>query len=46
MPDFDASVFADFADILGDFFGFGDVFGGGAPAGARGAGPTSAWTSS
>ncbi len=26
-PDFDATTFADFADILGDFFGFGDVFG-------------------
>lgn len=26
---FDASQFTDFADILGDLFGFGDVFGGG-----------------
>ncbi|MCC7175647.1 MAG: molecular chaperone DnaJ [Bryobacterales bacterium] len=26
---FDASVFADFSDIFGDFFGFGDLFGGG-----------------
>jgi molecular chaperone DnaJ len=26
---FDPSVFADFSDILGDFFGFGSVFGGG-----------------
>lgn len=26
---FDPDVFADFSDILGDFFGFGDVFGGG-----------------
>lgn len=25
---FDPDVFADFSDILGDFFGFGDVFGG------------------
>ncbi len=34
--DFDASVFGDFADILGDFFGFGDIFGG---AGRRRRGP-------
>ncbi len=27
---FDPSAFADFSDILGDFFGFGDIFGGGA----------------
>jgi molecular chaperone DnaJ len=27
---FDPTIFADFSDILGDFFGFGDVFGGGA----------------
>ncbi len=27
---FDPSVFADFSDILGDFFGFGDLFGSGA----------------
>jgi molecular chaperone DnaJ len=26
---FDPSVFTDFSDILGDFFGFGDLFGGG-----------------
>ena len=26
---FDPSVFSEFSDILGDFFGFGDVFGGG-----------------
>ncbi len=26
---FDPSVFADFSDILGDLFGFGDLFGGG-----------------
>lgn len=26
---FDPGVFADFGDILGDFFGFGDLFGGG-----------------
>ena len=26
---FDASVFQDFSDIFGDFFGFGDLFGGG-----------------
>jgi molecular chaperone DnaJ len=25
---FDPDIFADFSDILGDFFGFGDVFGG------------------
>jgi len=29
MPDFDASIFSDFADILGDFFGFGEIFGAG-----------------
>ncbi|HZT31515.1 MAG TPA: molecular chaperone DnaJ [Bryobacteraceae bacterium] len=28
-PGFDAGSFADFSDILGDFFGFGDLFGGG-----------------
>jgi len=27
-PGFDPSVFTDFSDILGDFFGFGDFFGG------------------
>ena len=26
---FDPNVFADFSDIFGDFFGFGDLFGGG-----------------
>jgi len=26
---FDASIFQDFSDIFGDFFGFGDLFGGG-----------------
>ncbi len=37
---FDPTVFADFSDILGDFFGFGDMFGGGRGgrrAAARGA---------
>ncbi|MCS7026748.1 MAG: molecular chaperone DnaJ [Bryobacteraceae bacterium] len=30
MPNgFDPSIFADFSDILGDFFGFGDLFGAG-----------------
>lgn len=28
-PGFDESAFADFGDILGDLFGFGDLFGGG-----------------
>jgi molecular chaperone DnaJ len=28
-PGFDASVFQDFSDIFGDFFGFGDLFGAG-----------------
>jgi molecular chaperone DnaJ len=28
-PGFDPSVFSDFSDILGDFFGFGDLFGSG-----------------
>jgi molecular chaperone DnaJ len=28
-PGFDPSTFADFGDILGDIFGFGDIFGGG-----------------
>jgi len=27
MPDFDASIFGDFADIFGDLFGMGDIFG-------------------
>src|SRR5215468_3363439 len=26
-PGFDPTIFADFGDILGDFFGFGDIFG-------------------
>ncbi len=30
-PDFSSTIFADFEDILGDFFGFGDVFGRGRP---------------
>ncbi len=34
-PGFDPSAFADFSDILGDFFGFGDLFGG-ASRGRRG----------
>jgi molecular chaperone DnaJ len=29
-PGFDPAAFSDFSDILGDFFGFGDLFGGGA----------------
>ena len=29
QPGFDPSAFTDFSDILGDFFGFGDLFGGG-----------------
>jgi molecular chaperone DnaJ len=28
-PQFNPDAFADFSDILGDFFGFGDLFGGG-----------------
>ncbi|MEE2840662.1 MAG: molecular chaperone DnaJ [Acidobacteriota bacterium] len=28
FQDFDPDIFADFSDIVGDFFGFGDVFGG------------------
>ncbi|MFB3815508.1 MAG: molecular chaperone DnaJ [Terriglobales bacterium] len=32
---FDPSVFQDFSDILGDFFGFGDLFGGGMGGGRR-----------
>ncbi len=27
-PDFSSSIFTDFEDILGDFFGLGDIFGG------------------
>ncbi len=36
MVDFDASIFSDFADILGDFFGLGDVFFGGPARRRRG----------
>lgn len=36
MADFDASIFSDFADILGDFFGLGDVFFGGSARRRRG----------
>src|SRR3954454_7677779 len=32
---FDPSVFADFSDVLGDIFGFGDFFGGGRRGGNR-----------
>ena len=32
---FDPSVFSDFSDILGDIFGFGDLFGGGRRGGRR-----------
>src|SRR5437868_10297618 len=32
---FDESQFADFGDILGDLFGFGDIFGGGGSRGRR-----------
>jgi molecular chaperone DnaJ len=32
---FDPSQFADFSDILGNFFGFGDLFGGGRRPAAR-----------
>ena len=34
---FDASHFADFSDIFGEFFGFGDLFGGGRGRSRRGA---------
>ena len=34
-PDFSSSIFSDFEDIFGDFFGFGDVFGRGRGQGAR-----------
>jgi molecular chaperone DnaJ len=27
IPDFSSTIFADFEDIFGDFFGFGDIFG-------------------
>jgi molecular chaperone DnaJ len=33
--DFNASIFQDFHDILGDFFGFDDLFGGGRRRGGR-----------
>ena len=45
---FDPTIFADFERHprrLGDIFGFGDIFGGGAGAAARSAGPTCATTS-
>src|SRR4051812_12430996 len=32
---FDPNVFSDFSDILGDIFGFGDLFGGGRRGGSR-----------
>jgi molecular chaperone DnaJ len=32
---FDPNVFADFSDVLGDIFGFGDFFGGGRRGGTR-----------
>ena len=32
---FDATIFQDFTDIFGDFFGFGDLFGGGRSGGRR-----------
>jgi molecular chaperone DnaJ len=35
-PDFNASIFQDFHDIFGDFFGFEDLFGGGRRRGGRG----------
>ncbi|MGH9482567.1 MAG: molecular chaperone DnaJ [Terriglobales bacterium] len=34
---FDPSVFTDFSDIFGDFFGFGELFGSGARRGRKGA---------
>jgi molecular chaperone DnaJ len=34
-PGFDPTVFQDFSDIFGEFFGFGDIFGGGARGGRR-----------
>ena len=40
---FDPTIFADFGDILGDFFGFGDAFG--RRRAARAAAPTCATTS-
>jgi molecular chaperone DnaJ len=35
QPGFNPDTFADFGDILGDFFGFGDLFGSGGRGGAR-----------
>ncbi|HWQ56181.1 MAG TPA: molecular chaperone DnaJ [Bryobacteraceae bacterium] len=35
QPGFDPNTFADFGDILGDFFGFGDLFGGSGGGGRR-----------
>jgi molecular chaperone DnaJ len=34
-PGFNSDQFADFGDILGDFFGFGDLFGGGGGGGRK-----------
>ena len=36
QPDFNATIFQDFHDIFGDFFGFEDLFGGGRRRGGRG----------
>jgi len=36
QPDFNGTVFQDFHDIFGDFFGFEDLFGGGGQRRARG----------
>jgi molecular chaperone DnaJ len=35
VTDFNASIFQDFHDILGDFFGFDDLFGGGGRRGGK-----------
>lgn len=35
QPGFDPNAFGDFGDILGDFFGFGDLFGGSGGGGRR-----------
>ncbi|MGH9774524.1 MAG: molecular chaperone DnaJ [Candidatus Acidiferrales bacterium] len=35
-PGFDASIFEEFRDVMGDFFGFQDIFGGGARQRGRG----------
>ena len=37
---FDQEVFGDFGDILGNLFGFGNIFGGRPPGAARRTGPT------